>query len=541
MTTTLSTPAFTSRTKGIFSAAMILLLCFYSVFSNAQNFVGIYYNRVFEDPSVKQKCIYCPVLANDLEKSGFHTLERQKMSKIIDEQALSSSGLVKEDSKVASGQVLHPLHFVTVTGLNYENQTGSGDDAMANFSYTDLKTGKISWSKNSNSLPPDRVADFTKLFLNTYSRPVVSNTSGRTLRTVYVSIPVVYDFKFKGVYPKVEQAEETVIQESDEYTILKDGQKQDKKKDVLTFGELSGVDGTYSGTEFTVQFKPSTNSDDIIWMQGKFSADKSKIVSIDIYHNHLRLVQYGDSYELRESGRDVIHAENLVYKKTPMGGQYEFVPGVSKISSIESGIGFYERGDMPKRILTSSHNFKQIDGNRTDPVRGKVSPTILLMTADNTPVSAKKPLKKIYLRGDWPGYPLLTEKLLGEYPAADLIDQTDVFNQKIIYERSLNKETAAPGNKPVYAEQPLAGEAILLFTTQPGDNGAKKITVEVRTAGKSNVITFNQPAPVRTKEELATEDKLNGDIIEKGAQLEANFAYARILALGNLVVKEMNK
>jgi hypothetical protein len=291
-----------------------------------------------------------------------------------------------------------------------------------------------------------------------------------------------------------------------------------------------------------VSFKPSMNSDELIWMTGRFNADRSKIDHLEIYHNKLSITNYGDSYNRRESGQDAIVVENLVFKKTPMGGQYEFVSGVSKILSVTSDIGFYESGEMPRRILTASHQFKQIDLSRTDPVRGKVVPMIYLMTADNTPKPAVKPLKKIYIRGDWPGYAMLTEKLLEQYPNADIIDQTETFQKRVAFERNLNPGSTAIAEIPVLnaPEKPAVNEAVLRFDIQPGDNGEKKIAVEIQTTGKSQVISISQPSLFKA-DPLFKDKEADEQAMQNLALQQAKYNYARILALGNQILGELNR
>jgi hypothetical protein len=509
------------------------------------NSVGIHYNTLYDDPAIKTRCFACQTITTNLsEIPGVRVFETQKISKIKDEINMSSSGLVKEESEVRSGKIMIPERYLSITGINYESMQGNSVDAMENYSFTDFKTGKISYSKNSIMYNPKMLEDFRKVISRTYKPPVAAAgaNQGRILRTLYVDLPVEYDFSFKGIFPKVEQAEETVIQESKECMILKDGQKSDKKKDKLSFGVLTGVEGNYSGLGFTVSFKPSMNSDELIWMTGRFNADRSKLEHLEICHSKLSISNYGDSYTRRESGQDVIVVENLVYKKSPMGGQYEFVSGVSKISSVSSDIGFYESADMPRRILTASHQFKQIDLSRTDPVRGKVVPTIYLMTADNAPKPTVKPLKKIYLRGDWPGYAMLTEKLLEQYPNAEIIDQTEPFMKRVAFERNLNKGTAEKAEIQVMntPEKPAVNEAVLRFDVQPGENGEQKVAVEILTAGKSQAISFSQPALFRA-DPIFKDKEADEKAMQNLSWQQAKYTYARIMALGNLVLGEMNK
>jgi hypothetical protein len=278
-------------------------------------------------------------------------------------------------------------------------------------------------------------------------------------------------------------------------------------------------------------------------MKGKFSIDKSKLEFLEIHYSKLSILNSGESYNRRESENDFVKVENLVYKKSPMGGQYEYVPGVSKFLDIQSEIGFYESGDMPKRILTSSHSFKQIDNSRTDPVRGKVIPMIYLMITDNTPVPATKPFKKIYIRGNWVGYTLLTEKLLEKFPNAEIYDQTEAFNQQIAFEKSANPEMKPNVNIPGVntTEQPLAGEAIIQFNSLPGENGVTKISVDIITSSNNQSINFYLPALFRPEANLFSGIPADDEALEQLSKQQADFIYSRILAIGNLVVGELNK
>ncbi|MCX6247426.1 MAG: hypothetical protein NTW10_06810 [Bacteroidetes bacterium] len=549
MKTKLVTASRLAKTCLIFFFGMMNLVFPFHSFSQAQNpepnSVAIIYNSLIEDPSVKTKCFACQTITTNLSDiPGVRAFETQKLNKITDEINLSSSELVKEDSRVRSGKIMIPEHFLTITGVNYKGVQGNSVDAMENYSFTDFKTGKIVYSKNTLMYNPKMLEEFKKVISHTYKQDVapVAANQGRILRTLYVDLPVEYDFSFKGVFPKVEQAEETVIRESKECMILKDGQKSDKKKDVLSFGVLNGAEGTYSGLGFTVMFNPSMNSDEEIWMKGKFNADRSKLESLEIYHNMLSIISYGDSYAKRESARDIIQVENLVYKKTPMGGQYEFVPGVSKISSVTSSLGFYESGEMPRRILTASHQFKQIDLSRTDPIRGKIVPNIYLMTGDNTPKPVIKPLKKIYLRGNWPGYAMLTEKLLSLYPNADIIDQTEPFMKRVAFERNLNQGASSKADVPGMniPEKPALNEAVLRFDTQTGNNGEKKIAVEIQTAGKTQTISFSQPSLFKGNP-VFNGKEADEKAMQNLGQQQADFTYGRIMSLGCMVEKELNK
>ena len=119
------------------------------------NTVGIYFNRLYNNPEVKQKCVFCPLIASDLSKApGVSILERQNINKIIYEKTLSASGLVNENTKLQEGQIISPSNFITVTGINYAEKGGFSMDAIENYSYTNLKTGRIVWSKNASGYTP---------------------------------------------------------------------------------------------------------------------------------------------------------------------------------------------------------------------------------------------------------------------------------------------------------------------------------------------------------------------------------------------------
>lgn len=528
----------------LFAAIAITLVCL-STALKAQNpepnSVGIYYAQLYND-TVKLKCDYCLAVSLNLEKvNGIRILERDHVDLFKNEINLSNSGLVSEETRVKQGKTLLSERFLTLTGVNFYEQNGISKDVNTNYSFTDAKTGKITYSKNLSILKTIPIDDLTKVASRTYTPPPVNTgKQENAIRSVSVDLPVEYDFHFKGIFP--EEGEAPTVRESDNFFVLKDGQTTDPKKPTLAFSALYGAEGSYTNNSFKILFKPSVSDNDQIMMEGTFSPDKSKILSAGIYHNYSYSIGDDPAYMRHESSADYVRVENLVFRKTSMGGTYEFVPGVSKITEVNSQIGFYETGEMPLRTLTASHKFNKIDENRLDLLKNKVVPTIYMMTGSETK-SPSKPLKKIYLRGNWAGYAFITEELLREFPTAEIFDQTENFSQKVRYEKSLNLQ---PGQQPIIPDmglpaQPPTNEAVITFNAQPGSNGEKTINVEIQTSTRSSNLSLTQPA-IFNEYGTASKDQETQQL-ESISQLwhQTDFMYYRIQSLAKLLVKELNK
>jgi hypothetical protein len=505
--------------------------------------VGIYYTPLDKEPSLTQKCLSCDYLSSDLTKiPGVRVLERSAFDKIQNEQDLSSSGLVNDETKVKPGNILSAERGLTVTGIDYLSGSGMTLDDVVNFTCTDFKTGRIAYSRNNQDSYSAVLGDLNKVFSGTY-KPTVTGPAnqGRTLRSIYVSIPVNYNFQFKGVFPPMEEGEETVVRESTEGILLKDGEMKDEKRKELSFSNLTPESGEYRPGGFTVYFQTSTLDNNVIWMNGKYNADKSKIESLEIHRTSLTSTSYNDSYSSTETLQDVVKVSNLTYRKTSMGGQYEFVPGVSKIDGIVSTRKYYEQSDMPKKILTATHDFGSIDENRPDPIKGKAVPSIYMMSADNAG-AVLKPIRKIILRGNWPGYAFIVPKLFETYANVEVCDQTDLFRAKAAFEKSLNASGKGVAEVPgAQVSQPAAGEAILTFSRQSDSDGTSRITTEIRTAGKSNKITFSLPVLFKG---ASNADVKEGDSQGKTShvgKMQADYTYNRLLLLGIEVVDALNK
>jgi len=284
------------------------------------------------------------------------------------------------------------------------------------------------------------------------------------------------------------------------------------------------------------------SDNDQIMMEGTFSPDKSKIESVSLYHNYSNSTGDDPGFMRRESSADYVNVENLVYNKSNMGGIYEFVPGVSKITNVASQIDFYETGEMPLRTITATHNFRNIDESRLDFLNNKVLPKIYMMTGSETK-SPSKPLKKIYLRGNWAGYAFITEELLREFPAAEIFDQTENFSQKVRYEKSINLQ---PGQQLVIPAmdnpaQPPANEAVITFNAQPDGKGEKTIHVEIQTSTRSSNLSMAQPAIFNDYATVSKDPETEKLEFLKQLWQQADFMYYRTQSLAKLVVKELNK
>ncbi len=493
------------------------------------NSVAIYYNQLYND-TVKGQCWNClPVYALK-DKLGVLFLDREKINLVKQEIDLSNSGLVTDETKVKPGHILIPERLINATGINYFEANGIALDAYVNYSFTDLETGKITYSKSCSNAE-SVLDDIKKVALRTYTPPLAGAIKQeRAIRSVSVDLPVDYDFKFKGVFP--EEGEDPVVRESDKFFVLKDGQATDPKKTTLAFSALYGAEGSYSKNSFKVVFKPSLTENEQICLEGTFSDDRSKILSARITHNYLYEVGDDPSYMVRESSADNVTVENLVYNKNNMGGTYEFVPGVSKIVDVNSQINFYETGEMPLRTLTATHNLINIGAG----------PKIYMMAGIETKIPSK-PLKKIYLRGNWTGYAFITEALLKEFPTAEIFDQTDNYIQKVRYERSLNLPTGqvATISGMDSPAQPQANQAIITFNVQITGNGGKTVSVDIQTSTRSNSLSFSQPALFKNYAESADDKDENVSESKKNLSQQAEFLFYRTQSLAKLIVKELNK
>ena len=539
-----SLPFKTKQAGSLTTAIIAALLCAHTSLKAQNpepNSVGIYYSQLYDD-TVKQKCEFCLTVSMNLEKiNGLRVLERGNADRISAEINLSNSGLVSEETRVKQGNMMLSERFLTLTGINFYEQNGFSKDVITNYSFTDFKTGKITYSKNRILLGTSLMADLTKVASRTYTPPPASPAKQeRSIRSVSVDLPVNYDFRFKGVFP--EEGEAPIVRESDNYFVLKDGQTTDPKKSTLAFSALYGAEGAYSQNSFEILFKPSLSDNEQISMDGTFSPDRSKIITAGIYHYYSYNTGDDPGYMRRESSADYVRVENLVYNKSNMGGTFEFVPGVSKIAEIKSQIDFYETGEMPLRTLTATHTFSNIDESKLDFLNNKVIPKIYMMTGSETK-SPSKPFKKIYLRGNWTGYAFITEELLREFPTAEIFDQTENFTQKVRYEKSLNLQ---PGQQPTMPAtdnpaQPQAGEAIIRFHAQPSGNGGKSVTAEIQTSSRTSNLSLTQPSvfkgyPATSKDPEAEKSEIVNQLFQ-----QADFMYNRTQSLAKLVVKELNR
>jgi len=226
---------FTTRTvksaSTLFAAFAITLVCLCTALQAQNpepNSVGIYYNQLYND-TVGQKCDLCLTLSLNLEKvNGIRILERDHVDLLTNEINLSNSGLVSEETRVKQGKAMLSERFLTLTGVNFYEQNGFSKDVYTNYSFTDVKTGKITYSKNKTTLGNPPLEDLIKVASRTYTPPTANAVKqDRAIRSVSVDLPVEYDFRFKGVFP--EEGEAPTVSESDALFVLKDGQTTDPK------------------------------------------------------------------------------------------------------------------------------------------------------------------------------------------------------------------------------------------------------------------------------------------------------------------------
>lgn len=457
-----------------------------SITAKAQepNSVAIYYNPLFGNPSGNVKCTTCGLLEKDLTAvPGLKVFERQRIDVILQETTLGSSGLVTPETKAEGGKIMKAATIIQLSGANISDGDVSAD-ASLNALMIDSKSGKI---LSVLTAAFDETGSFSKqiasLSNSGFASPVAVQkaVAPRRLTSVEVDIPVEYDFRYHGVFTDEEGKQE--VRQSDQYVLYADGSKKQDKENKLYISSLRLLSGNFSNENFFATFESGIFTDEYISIEGKFNKDKSRIENIKFSRLSCDSYDYGDNNLGYTKHDDMVWAENLVYNSVLKG--YEYKNGVSNISKIKSTIDQYESGSVPERTINISHRYKNIDGSRLDYDKKPLGPRVWLYSSEAV---ARKPVKKIYLRGNWKAYGFVAGLLARQYPDAVLYDQTDIFKAITGNESKISETPPLVSNWNSPAK-PAVDEAIVTFTTSGGND----ISAEVVTARQTGMVTTKNP------------------------------------------------
>ncbi len=454
-------------------------------FAQESNSAAIYYNPLFEYTGVNTKYNLCSDLVKDLtEVPGFKALERKIVDKAIQEAALGNSGLVTAETNVAGGKIMKAATIIQLSGINYAAGETSVDGVL-NALVTDSKTGRIISSQTSSYDNTDELfKSLTGQARANFAKPsaVSSAAIPRKLTSVEVKIPVEYNFSCNAVFTTWDNKQ--VIRQSDQYEVYEDGSKKRDKENMLHIVSLKMLSGSFNGLTFSAAFESGILRDEYISIEGRFNKDKSRIESIKVSRVSCNAYNYGNNNEGYTQYDDEVYIENLVYNSVLRG--YEYKNGISKISKVKSNIDEHEASSGNLKEMTLTHRFKNIDESRLDYNNKPLVPLVWLYSSDMA--AAPKPVKKIYLRGNWKGYGYVAGTLGMLYPEAELYDQTENYKAVTAFENQVSGSQAAPTDLSSPAS-PKPNEVIITFNSTDGRN----VTATVVTAKQTDTVTLENP------------------------------------------------